>query len=422
MNRIAAAVDRWAEEPFRVFFPLGVLASLAGVLLWPAYFAGWTTVWPAEAHARWMVGGFGGCMVVGFLGTAGPRLLGAEPWCRFEILWHAAMALAVMTALALNRIAPADLLLGFWLFGVLASLAFRVLVGRRDVPPPGFPVALLGVAGAVLGGIALSMDPVIGLAPETRVLWRLVYFQGLLWLPLLGVAPYLLPRFFGRSSAHSFAVSTTLPPGWLRHFAVSLAAGLAVLASFVLESRGLLRSGLLLRAGIVGTAMLVTVPGLPGLARTNGLGWALRVVPLAGVGGWLLAAGFASSPLLRVGMLHLMFISASGLVMLAVACRVVLGHGGRHDRLESPLRWCHGLWGMVLFTAATRVFADLVEKIRVSHYIYAAAMWVVVVLFWAWKLRKEARAPRWAPDAPHSRCPKPSRRRRLSSLPAEASR
>ena len=86
-------------------------------------------------------------MVVGFLGTAGPRLLGAEPWCRFEILWHAAMALAVMTALALNRIAPADLLLGFWLFGVLASLAFRVLVGRRDVPPPGFPVALLGVAG-----------------------------------------------------------------------------------------------------------------------------------------------------------------------------------------------------------------------------------------------------------------------------------
>ena len=30
----------WAGEPFRVFFPLGVLASVVGVLLWPLFYWG----------------------------------------------------------------------------------------------------------------------------------------------------------------------------------------------------------------------------------------------------------------------------------------------------------------------------------------------------------------------------------------------
>ncbi len=42
---MSSFLDRCATEPFRVFFPLGVIASAIGVLLWPAYFQGWTTVW-----------------------------------------------------------------------------------------------------------------------------------------------------------------------------------------------------------------------------------------------------------------------------------------------------------------------------------------------------------------------------------------
>ena len=32
---------------------------------------------------------------------------------------------------------------------------------------------------------------------------------------------------------------------------------------------------------------------------------------------------------------------------------VILGHADRHDRLLGRMSWCHGLWGMVLFTALT---------------------------------------------------------------------
>ena len=167
MNKATTTIDRIAAEPFRLFFPLGILASAIGVLLWPAYFAGWTTAYPLEAHARWMVIGFGGCFITGFLGTAGPRLLGSDPWCRFEIILHTVVALIVMTSLTFNKIATADLFTGFWLLGILKSLLFRVFVGRKDVPPPGLPLAVLGITGAFVAGFSLSIvNPACSAAPR----------------------------------------------------------------------------------------------------------------------------------------------------------------------------------------------------------------------------------------------------------------
>lgn len=401
-----AFLDRGAAEPFRVFFPLGLLASVVGVLLWPAYFQGWLAAWPLEAHARWMVIGFGGCFVTGFLGTAAPRLLGAEPWCRFEILWHVAMAVAMMSCLALQRIPAADLMAGIWLLGVLKSLLFRVLVGRSELPPPGLPVAVLGLAGASLAGFALSMDPILGFTAPVRLFWRLLYFQGLLWLPVIGVAPYLLPRFFGRKSPHAFDDDEGVPPRWRRAFFASLAAGLAVIASFWIEARFGGRMGMIVRSAVVVLYLALSVPGLVGWSKVNGLGLALRWVLPCAAGGWLLAAWFGP---LRTGMLHLMFIGGAGLLMLAVASRVTLGHADRHDRLASPLRWFHAVWALLLFAAATRLTSDFVPKVRVTHFIYAALLWIAIVAFWAWKLGRERALPTFSEGVIRRSCPRRQR-------------
>ena len=77
--RPASSNSRESREAYRLLFPLGVLASLLGVLLWPALYAGWLTWYPLEAHTRLMTACFGGCFVVGFLGTAVPRLVDAPP-------------------------------------------------------------------------------------------------------------------------------------------------------------------------------------------------------------------------------------------------------------------------------------------------------------------------------------------------------
>ena len=72
-------------EPFRLFFPLGVLVSISGVSLWPLYFAGIHKFYPGIMHARMMIEGFMGAFVIGFLGTAVPRLTGARHFSRAEL-------------------------------------------------------------------------------------------------------------------------------------------------------------------------------------------------------------------------------------------------------------------------------------------------------------------------------------------------
>ena len=285
MSLIARQLSRIAEEPFRVFFPLGFLASAIGVVLWPAVFRGWLDYYPLEAHARWMVLAFGGSLIVGFLGTAGPRLLGTRTFFRWEFLVHLGLALAMMTALWFNRIALADLLTGIWLLGVLASLLSRFLLARRDVPPPGLPLAVLGLGGAATAGLVFGSG-----IPTTSAVYqflRLLYFQGILWLPVLGVAPYLLPRFFGKRSPHSFDESLSIPSGWMRPFLESLAAGLLLIASFALEAWGHGRAGHILRAAVVAIHLIRWVPGLCAWSKVNGLGLALRWVssPVPSVAG-----------------------------------------------------------------------------------------------------------------------------------------
>jgi hypothetical protein len=77
-RRQVALVDL-GHEPYRVFFPAGVAAGIAGVSLWPLYFAGATANYPGEAHARLMAFGLFGGFIFGFLGTALPRMLSAQP-------------------------------------------------------------------------------------------------------------------------------------------------------------------------------------------------------------------------------------------------------------------------------------------------------------------------------------------------------
>src|SRR5512133_1365309 len=72
-RRISAADA--GSEPFRVMFPLAVLAGLTGAAVWPLHFWGVLKLYPGQAHARIMTAGLLGGFIFGFLGTAMPRML-----------------------------------------------------------------------------------------------------------------------------------------------------------------------------------------------------------------------------------------------------------------------------------------------------------------------------------------------------------
>ena len=73
------------EEPFRIFFPAGVLLGVVGVSLWLLFYLGASIPYPNVVHARLMIEGFMASFIFGFLGTAGPRLTAAPHFSLFEV-------------------------------------------------------------------------------------------------------------------------------------------------------------------------------------------------------------------------------------------------------------------------------------------------------------------------------------------------
>ncbi|MGZ8900435.1 MAG: NnrS family protein, partial [Limisphaerales bacterium] len=84
------------KEPFRAFFPAGVLAGIFGVALWPLHFGGIVAFYPGQAHVRLMAYGFFGAFILGFLGTALPRMMSAPVFG----VRNVALLLTVYTAMA----------------------------------------------------------------------------------------------------------------------------------------------------------------------------------------------------------------------------------------------------------------------------------------------------------------------------------
>src|ERR1043166_6284926 len=136
----------WADlgrEPFRVFFPQGVLAGILGVGLWPLYFTGLTTFYPGQAHARVMAYGLFGGFIFGFMGTAMPRLLSVPVLGSRNALTLLSLHLAMVLAFAGQKIFCGDVLF-LSLLLLFLTLMLRRLRHRQDTPPPGFTLVGAG--------------------------------------------------------------------------------------------------------------------------------------------------------------------------------------------------------------------------------------------------------------------------------------
>ena len=136
-----AAISRWRSEPFRLFFPLGVLCAWIGVGHWLLYTTGATATYSCRFHGLVQMQAFMMAFAVGFLLTALPRRTQTPPVGRMEMAALVA-ALVITTGAAiigswiLAEIAYATLfvlLIQFALRRFLASTAGRRSAGSRQL-------------------------------------------------------------------------------------------------------------------------------------------------------------------------------------------------------------------------------------------------------------------------------------------------
>jgi uncharacterized protein involved in response to NO len=368
----------WASEPFRVFFPLGIVAAVFGLALWPLHYAGWWPLYPAIQHPRILIFGFGAAFVFGFLGTAWPRFLGSEALGRSEVIGTALTWLLAQILYARGAISGGDLAMALVVTGFLLILARRLFAEGREWPPPGFALAFLSVAMGAAVLLAWSMGWGSQSVPWSHFL-RLVAYQGFLLLPVLGVGSYLFARFFAVPVRTGAGRPAAKPEGRNRRTWVLFATAVTILVSFALEAWGSPRWGNGLRLVAFVAWGLLALPGIWRVRAPGTRPWALRC------GLILIAAAFACRFLWPTPMFafeHLLFLGGFTLVILLTADRVVIGHCDDPSRFppRSP-GWRWMTW-LLFLTAATRATSDLVPSTRVSHHIYAAILLTAVLAIW----------------------------------------
>ena len=185
-----------AAETFRVFFFTGALWSIIGVSLWPLFYAGALDYYPSFVHARIMIECFGAAFLVGFLGTAGPRMATAPKLTPIELLLLLALHLATGICQLMLQMQAGDACFLALLLLLLGCLLVRVVKYRKEMPPPQMLLALTGICCGIVGA-AMWLDSATLADPRRYRLAGLLVYQGMLLPPVLGIGSFLFPRMLG---------------------------------------------------------------------------------------------------------------------------------------------------------------------------------------------------------------------------------
>jgi uncharacterized protein involved in response to NO len=365
-----------AADPWRLFFPLGVLLGWAGVLHWLLYAVGLTDEYRAVFHATAQIQGFMTCIAFGFLYTFVPRRTGTSPPSLLELSVGALAPVAATCAAWLNHWALAQASWAAAVFVVAAFVVRRVLSPGGIQRVPGVfvwvPVALLaGAAGAGLVAVVAWVGP--REQPELWLLGRGWLLQGFVTALVVGVGGTMIPTLT-RGDAGPAPGSR---PGRLAH----LGAACLFLASFPLEVYVAPRPGFALRAVVAGgvlipAARLWRSPSAPGLHR--------RLIWLSA---WLLPAGYAAAavaPPLRSAALHIVFIGSFAMMALSVSLHVALSHGGRPEQLARSSGRVRAMGVLLLAALAFRLLVGI-DPAHLKPWLGSAAgAFLIATAAWAW--------------------------------------
>src|SRR5688572_134532 len=97
----ASASHGARNDPYRVFFPLGVAMGMAGVSIWPLFHWGVTTGYSEQAHAFVQTNCFLYAFIAGFLWTAIPKFTGTNAPRRAAQYFLAVILVAELVAFEL---------------------------------------------------------------------------------------------------------------------------------------------------------------------------------------------------------------------------------------------------------------------------------------------------------------------------------
>lgn len=366
-------------DPYRIFFPLGIILGAIGVSIWPLYYYGVTEGYSGRAHAFVQTDGFIYAFIVGFLLTAIPRFTGTQPPSR-RVQYVLAATIAVCALAFEFQLFIAGQTMFVITHFMLITLAFRRYRGRQQDPPETFSLVGLGLLSGTLAalinaGIAWNI-----VGPFWDPLGKRLLTEGMVLLLVLGIGGFLGPRLLGFAQLPQFTNTQRgiEQPGSSKAPFYTI-AGLVILLSLIAEYGFGLSAMAFVRAAAASIVILATVQPwrFPDVRTTlSWCVWFAHWFVILAV--WIVAI----VPRYRIDLLHILFIGGFTLLILAVGTRVTLSHGGyalAKERRSWPLRIGIST-GLIAMLA--RVGAPFSGLTYFAHLAWAAILWIGGMLFW----------------------------------------
>lgn len=362
-------------EPYRVFFPIGIVFALAGALLWPLLMLSRIS-WPAPLHSSLMIQGFEQCFVLGFLLTIVPRLTRTSPCHPLElgiallaVFGYGAAALAGQTPLAQS----------FFLLGLLVLLIAtgRRLMRRQADPPEEFLFVVLGLAFGYVGGLILLLSSLgVGAEPVPGFGRRLISLGMVLTL-VIGIGGMLVPGFLGIRENVIMPRTNDRAERFGRRGLYIILGSILILA-FLTEAAGQEAFGFWLRTAAV-TVMLLFVWRIYRLPRKRDLPayvlWSSSWGVLLGL--WVVTL----FPLLETAGLHLTLLAGFGVMTMTIATRISVVHGGG-TVADEQLVLTPQVVAAMLLAVITNFVAHVSPVGYVAWLAASGIFWAIGWLFW----------------------------------------
>lgn len=385
-------------EPYRVLFPIGVVAAIAGLVPWIAFAVGSAPWWPfgmmaaypSALHSALLAQGFELAFVCGFLLTAMPAFTHGPRCTRGELTTVTAALGAYLPMRALDSpLAPLALL------AAMGATAFAVLRRVRPgaaAPPEEYRLvatgAALGLAGAIVQALAgFGVLPAWAQQAGVRC-----FSLGMVPALVLGLGGLLVPTFTGmRDPLRIVGVAPAGDRPRRRAFALGIAALLVLAVNLEFMGRATPAAWLRAVAALASTQLAWKLWRAPG--RRDRLSWVIWSA------GWCVAIGFTLAALLpqrRIEAWHIAFIGGYALLTLGIGTRVVVSHGG-HAHSEERAVLGGAVVALLVLAGLVRVAGPWADPAHLGlHHMLAALLAVTALSLWlarAWpRVRHTRRA------------------------------
>lgn len=354
------------KEPYRLFFPLGVLYLLTGALIWVPLI--WNPgIYPVSAHRYLMLNGFVGSFVGGFLMTAVPKFSHTEAAHSVEVFLYFAITFVGFILSVYDQQFATQILSALQAATILSFLLRRIF--KRQVNPPySFVFIFIGLMLWIFSAIAGAFYDLEA--------FKNLHYEGAIASIILGVGSRLIPGILGHVEIVSAQKSRYEKP-------ISLLSTVPIpfflliatfVASYFLEEN----VGNYLRLIDVGIVALYfwKLSQFPKI-RTS-LTWSIWI------SAWLIVLSFLLKAVWTEGMIHAshsFFINGIVLLSLLIATRVIQSHGPQNNKLEN-LRLLYVVTGLIVFSSATRLSAFLMSDLYLRHLSYASIVLCLAVCLW----------------------------------------